>query len=414
MTIDQSVIETYEQEIQNLRAQNQRLMRVNEELEQSVRASTIFFERSTELLSIIGFDGIFRMVSPAWLKLLGYREEEMLNQPFFKFVHPDDIETTQTVVEKLLQGVEVLAFENRYRAKDGSYRSLLWNCGSDVETQSWFLFTRDLTEFKETERERNLYIETIQKLPHAISIYEYVELGNINTLYLRGYNAVSVQFLPPGDIMGKSLPELFPGVEGNASYIQIFADVIRSQKSVYFEYQSSDNDGAWFGMTIFPLPNQFIGVIYEDISERKRNEEAMRQAMLQEEIIRAQEATLAELSTPLIPISDEIMVMPLIGTMDSRRAQQVMEAILEGMSASQSQFLILDITGVNLIDTQVANSFIRAAQATKLLGAQVMITGIRPEVAQTLVGLGVDLTSIITCSSLQRGIALANSMQNKR
>jgi rsbT co-antagonist protein RsbR len=152
-------------------------------------------------------------------------------------------------------------------------------------------------------------------------------------------------------------------------------------------------------------------VIYEEITERKRSEEALRQAMLQEEIINAQKAALDELSTPLIPISDNILVMPLIGTMDTRRAQQVMDTILYGLNETGSGFLIIDITGVTIIDTQVANAFIRAAHAAKLLGAQVLLTGIRPEVAQTLVGLGIDLSNIITCSSLQRGIAQATSMQ---
>src|SRR6185295_2919913 len=106
-----------------------------------------------------------------------------------------------------------------------------------------------------------------------------------------------------------------------------------------------------------------------------------------------QAAALDELSTPLIPISDDTVIMPLIGNIDSRRAQQVIEALLEGVAETRTQVAILDITGVPVVDTQVANALIGAAQAVKLLGAQVVITGIRPEVAQTLVGLGVDLSN---------------------
>ncbi len=147
--------------------------------------------------------------------------------------------------------------------------------------------------------------------------------------------------------------------------------------------------------------------MHEDITARKHAEDALRQSILQEEIIRAQKATLEELSTLLIPISDKIVVMPLIGSVDSRRAQQVIETLLHGISTTKAEIAILDITGVSVVDTQVANGFIRAAQAVKLLGAQVLLTGIRPEVAQTLIGLGVDLSGIVTCSSLQNGIALA-------
>jgi rsbT co-antagonist protein RsbR len=101
------------------------------------------------------------------------------------------------------------------------------------------------------------------------------------------------------------------------------------------------------------------------------------------------------------------MVMPLVGAVDSQRAQQVLSALLEGIAGSRARVAILDITGVAVVDTQVANALIRAAQAVKLLGAQVVLTGIRPEVAQTLVGLGADLSGIITRSSLQSGIAYA-------
>jgi anti-anti-sigma factor len=99
--------------------------------------------------------------------------------------------------------------------------------------------------------------------------------------------------------------------------------------------------------------------------------------------------------------------MPLIGTIDSRRAQQVMETLLEGIAQHQADLVILDITGVSVVDTQVAQAFIQAAQAVRLLGAQVMLTGIQPQIAQTLVHLGVDLSNILTRGSLQAGIATA-------
>lgn len=125
---------------------------------------------------------------------------------------------------------------------------------------------------------------------------------------------------------------------------------------------------------------------------------------LQQEIIQMQAATLREVSTPIIPITDEVLVMPLIGTIDAQRAQQVIEALLEGIAARQADVAILDITGVAVVDTLVANGLIRAAKAAQLLGARVVLTGMRPEVAQTLVGLDVDLSSIATYGSLQAGI----------
>lgn len=148
-----------------------------------------------------------------------------------------------------------------------------------------------------------------------------------------------------------------------------------------------------------------------DITARREAEEAY--AQKQEALIRAQALAIAELSTPLIPISDEILVMPLVGVMDSNRVNQVMENLLNGLSSSRGQYAILDITGVSVVDTQVANALIRSAHAARLLGAEVILTGIRPEVAQTLVSLGAGLGEIVTCGTLQSGIAYALRRQRK-
>lgn len=150
---------------------------------------------------------------------------------------------------------------------------------------------------------------------------------------------------------------------------------------------------------------QGIVCTIRDMSERKQAEEALRRAIAQEETIRAQAAILAELSTPLIPISDRVVVMPLIGTVDSQRAQQVLATLLQGIASTSAEIAILDITGVPVVDTQVANALIQAAQAVRVVGAQMILTGIRPEVAQTLVGLGLNLRDILTHSTLQSGIA---------
>jgi rsbT co-antagonist protein RsbR len=145
--------------------------------------------------------------------------------------------------------------------------------------------------------------------------------------------------------------------------------------------------------------------LFRDLSEQYRLEEE--RAAMQQQVIDAQRDALRELSTPLIPISDNVLIMPLIGTIDSQRAQQVMESLLEGVARHQADLVILDITGVSVVDTQVAQAFIQAAQAVRLLGAQVMLTGIQPQIAQTLVHLGADLGGIITRGSLQSGIATA-------
>jgi anti-anti-sigma factor len=152
--------------------------------------------------------------------------------------------------------------------------------------------------------------------------------------------------------------------------------------------------------------------ITTDITERKHAEETKAKAHLQDEIIRAQAATLMQLSSPLIPITERILVMPLIGAMDSPRAQQVLTTLLNGVAKQKAQSVILDVTGISLMDTNVASILVNAAQALRMLGTETVITGIRADVAQTIVTLGMDLSALITEATLQDGIAFALRQSN--
>ena len=118
-----------------------------------------------------------------------------------------------------------------------------------------------------------------------------------------------------------------------------------------------------------------------------------------------QAALIRDLSMPVIPLVEHVIAMPLIGALDPQRVEQIMATLLAGVTTHRATTAILDVTGVQLIDTQAANGIIQTAEAVKLLGAQVILTGIRPEVAQTLIGLGIDLSGIRTRATLQDGIS---------
>jgi rsbT co-antagonist protein RsbR len=130
-----------------------------------------------------------------------------------------------------------------------------------------------------------------------------------------------------------------------------------------------------------------------------------------ERMIQAQALQIRELSTPLIPLHAGILALPLVGTIDSYRATQIMESLLEGIAEQQADVVIIDITGVPVVDTGVGNHLLQAAQAAKLLGAQVILVGISTEVAQTMVQLGINLTQIVTLATLEAGISYAFALQ---
>lgn len=118
-----------------------------------------------------------------------------------------------------------------------------------------------------------------------------------------------------------------------------------------------------------------------------------------------------ELSTPIIPLYNGVLVVPLVGRVDSVRAQTLTESLLEAIAREQAEMVLLDITGVAVVDTSVANHLMQTARAASLLGSQVVLVGISAEVAQTLVQLGLDLGRLTTLSNLQSGIEYALAQQ---
>ncbi len=133
-----------------------------------------------------------------------------------------------------------------------------------------------------------------------------------------------------------------------------------------------------------------------------------------ERTVQLQKIALQELSASLIPVFDKISVMPLVGTIDTERAKQIMENLLEGVVKHRAEVVLLDITGVPVVDTMVAHHIIQAADAVRLVGAKCMLVGIRPEIAQTIVTLGINLQDFTTTSTLQRGVEQALAWTNRK
>jgi len=124
----------------------------------------------------------------------------------------------------------------------------------------------------------------------------------------------------------------------------------------------------------------------------------------QERIIAVQKQAIQELSSPVIQIWEGVLVLPLVGAIDSERARRMTEGLLTGIKDHQAEHVIIDITGVPVVDTSIANHLLQAIRAARLLGAHCLLVGINAEVAQTMVYLGIDLSGVITRANLQAGI----------
>jgi rsbT co-antagonist protein RsbR len=167
-----------------------------------------------------------------------------------------------------------------------------------------------------------------------------------------------------------------------------------------------DMQGAVIGLT---------GMITDITAIKRRQEQIERlESEIAEKmtIIEAQSSLLDQLAVPVIQIWDSILLLPLIGVIDSRRASQVTESLLVSIARASARFVIVDITGVPVVDTSVAGYLVRAVQAAQLLGSRSVLVGISPEIAQTLVGLGVDFSHILTRATLQNGLEYALKQLN--
>jgi rsbT co-antagonist protein RsbR len=344
--------------------------------------------------------------------VLGYSAEEIEalgNGILPTLMHPDDLARHQHYMETLFQTTShgITEFEYRMRHKDGTWRwfqscDVVFARAADGTPQQIVGSAHDITERKQQEEELRLFKLIVERATDAIGFTDMQ--GNIiysNPAHraLFGYGEeilgmpISITVAPEGAAL------LEAGIQ------EVFVHGTWRGESI-----NKHKDGTTFPVevAVFPMQNSagdYQGVVgfLHDITERKA-QEAERQA-LQQRIIAGQQSIIHELSTPILPITDDVLVMPLVGSIDSARAQLVMETLLEGVAHHHATLVILDITGVQVVDTQVANAFLQAAQAVQLLGAQVMITGIQPAIAQTLVQLGVDLQHIRTQSTLQAGIA---------
>jgi rsbT co-antagonist protein RsbR len=159
----------------------------------------------------------------------------------------------------------------------------------------------------------------------------------------------------------------------------------------------------------FALLNRILDA-YEPAANRIANTVAVSFVQERERTIRQQQEAIRELSTPVLQVRERLLILPIIGVIDPQRARQLTEQLLRGIRTNRAKVVVIDITGVAAMDSNVANNLVQTVQASRLLGATVIVTGLSPEIAQTLVTIGVDLTKMNTVGDLQGGIEDAEKL----
>jgi rsbT co-antagonist protein RsbR len=224
------------------------------------------------------------------------------------------------------------------------------------------------------------------------------------------------------NIIGRSHYEIFPDLpeKWKAVHQRCLAGAIEGQEED--PWPRADGGMDWTTWKMFPWKDgsgAIGGIVFftEVVTKRVLDQQALRESEAQLREVNAQQqqllAVIREISTPVIPVHDEILVLPLVGTIDSARSARIMETLLTGVQENAAEVVIIDITGVPIVDTAVANHLIQATRAATLLGAHCVLVGVSAEVAQTLVQLGVNLSTLVTRSNLQAGITYALARQGR-
>lgn len=361
--------------------------------------------------------------SPRWFEILGYQPNELPSNAdtWMSRLHPDEVGMITQALQDYIAGNKTeFSIENRMLCKSGEW---LWTHSNgkvserDAHGQP-LRMTGTVNDISARKRAEEQLLQSQQLLKsffdHSPSVI-YL-LGTNERYLMSNTNHAALLGARPEDIVGKRATDFFP-LETAQNLTKANHQIIEKGQTVITEEMIPRTDGEHIYMSVkFPIYDSAgkvfaIGGIATDVTEQRHAAEE--RVSLQQQIIDAQNSALRELSSPLIPIADGVLVMPLVGIVDVQRTQLVIEHLLDGVVAHHAASVILDITGVQIVDTYVATALVQAAQAVNLLGAEVIVTGIRPEIAQTIVGMGADLRGVVTQATLQNGIAYVLKRRGK-
>ncbi len=364
-------------------------------------------ENAADGIALATTEGVIVRGNRAWYEVLGYDYDasEMEGMSLEKLWPEDELPVLgEEALPKALKGT--WRGEQTHLKKDGTpftaSISLFALKGADGEVSHVAKIIRDVTVQKEAMDRVATFQNVIEFATDGIAIVNLdktISYGKRAWYDMLGHEfdgqemedmALDVLWLDDEvDILHKeAVPQaLDGGWRGEAKHVR--------------------KDGSSFdtAITLYPLRNDdgeivAVAKIIRDVTEQKEAEAT----------IREQNEAIMEMSTPVIRLWRKVILMPLIGVVDTKRTQMMIDSLLHAIVNSESTVAILDVTGVPVIDTSVARHLLRAIDSARILGAEVVVTGFSPEAAQTLAQLGVDLSSMRTAGSLLRGVQEAIEM----
>jgi PAS domain S-box-containing protein len=347
-------------------------------------------------------DGTVASWSPGAQKLKGYTAQEVIGQPVSIF-YTDEDQAAGLAQQELETARDTGRFElEGWRVRKGGERFWASVILSPIRAQDGKLtgfvkVTRDISDRRSADE---MFRGLLESAPDAMVIVGSdgrIVLVNRQTEQLFGFGR--------DELVGREVETLIPSRfrQRHPGYRAAFAADPRPRPmGADLELLGLRRDGSEFPVEISLSPVQadqgmLVVAAIRDVTERRAQE--LRLERQRDEIL--------ELSTPVIQVWDKVLALPIIGTLDSGRAARLTEGLLEKIAESQAEVIILDISGVPTIDTQVAQHLLKTVQAATLMGAASIMSGVRPETAQAMVHLGIDMGHLRSRSTLRDALQLA-------
>jgi rsbT co-antagonist protein RsbR len=418
-------------------------------------------EDTGAIICVANFENKYVRVSNAFARLLGRERADMEGQPTTPFIHPDDAGVAAAEMAQLGAGTldrQMTAdYVLRFIAKDGTIVHIAWNAMIDLEQGRVYCFGRNVT----AERKLQAELEARSRLEGLLTkvstsfaalapertdegineaLGEVARFFDVDRTYVFGFRDDghtvdnTHEYCAPGAAARRDDMQAIPfdrfgwffqqvrqhgicrietlddfppeAAEGRA---QSERDHIKSCVAVAMSFQgevvgflgleSVRMERAFTDDTVRML--RVLGDVLVASLDRKRSYDALRDKLA---TIERQQLAIRDLSTPVIEIWEDILTLPIVGVIDSQRSSEMTSRLLAAIDESGARCVIVDVTGVDVVDTMTADHLIRMIRAARLLGAYCVLTGLSPDVAQTLVRIGVDLRGIRTLRSLKEGL----------
>jgi rsbT co-antagonist protein RsbR len=346
-----------------------------------------------------------------YVNLTGYTTlDEIKGRSVTTWFAPYEAEKNAAAVQQCLEQGFIRNLQIDYIKPDGriilvEINATVINTETGVQVLS---LVRDITERKQAEEARReseaKYSAVVNQARDGVILVQdnFCQFVNKAMAEMLGYTPAEMENTPFIRFVAPESREMVAG--------RVKARLTGQEVPAFYEAKLLRQDGTVIdaelsaGIIQYRGKSADIGLI-RDISERKRIE--TERERLQQEIIEAQQHAIAELSTPVIPIMNNVIVMPLVGSIDSLRARDVTRTLLAGINQHRAKIVILDVTGVGLMDTGVVNHLNKTIQAARLKGARTIVTGLSDSVAEAIVDLGIDWNGIETLADLQTGLVTA-------